>query len=138
MRVGVDDAGYAVAQVQHLQPHEHRARLLAWIVPQPGRRVGTWSWGEKHLVRRVHLDHVHESEHPLEASVRGALGVAIPQHLHEVRVVHLHDLVAAAVPEGEPLDLCQRVVVAHGRSAAVLRVPSLDEGKRILVIDRQE
>ena len=53
-------------------------------------------------------------------------------------MVHLHDLVAAAVPEGEPLDLCQRVVVAHGRSAAVLRVPSLDEGKRILVIDRQE
>ena len=128
--VGVHDAGEPVAEVQHLEPAEDG------VLPAAGIEIG--GGGREDLLQRMHLDHVHEAEHLLEARVGFPVGVTVAEHLHEVRMVHLHHLVGGVVPEGEPLDLGHGIVVVDGRAAAVLLARPLHEGKRILVVHRQE
>ena len=84
------------------------------------------------------LDTIDEAEHSLESAIGRAVGVAVAEHLDEVGVVHLNDLLSAVIPQSQPLDLRQGAVVVRDRPAAILRKRLLDDRKGILVIDRQE
>ena len=108
--VGVDHAGNAPALVQELEPVDDRVviRLSARL---DGRLV-------EDRVGRMNLDHVDMSEHARKARVRVAVAVAVVEHPADVGMVDLNELVAGAVPEGQPLDLDLGVIV--GRWAAAI------------------
>ena len=87
---------------------------------------------------RMDLDAINVAEHSLKSAIGRAVGVAVAEHLDEVRVVHLDDLFGAVIPQSQPLDLRQRAVVVRDGPAAILGERLLDNRKGILVIDRQE
>ena len=87
---------------------------------------------------RMDLDAINVAEHSLKSAIGRAVGVAVAEHLDEVRVVHLNDLLSAVIPQSQPLDLRQGAVVVRDRPAAILRKRLLEDREGILVIDRQE
>ena len=66
-------------------------------------------------VGRMDLDDVHVPVHAREAGVGLAVAVAVAEHPADVGMVDLDELLAGAVPEGQPLDLDLGVVVGRGR-----------------------
>ena len=65
-----------------------------------------------------------------------AVAVAVAEHPADVGMVDLDELLAGAVPEGQPLDLDLGVVVGGG-PAAVLGVGPHDQREGVLVVQRQ-
>ena len=130
MSIGVDHARHAVAEVEHLHPDKDRARRLA--------RIDALRRSEEDFVGRMDLDTIDEAEHSLESAIGRAVGVAVAEHLDEVRVVHLDNLLGAVIPQSQPLDLRQGAVVVMDRPATILRKRLLDDREGVLVIDRQE
>ena len=82
------------------------------------------------------LDHVDVAEHVREAGVGRAVAIVVVEHPADVGMVHLHQLVAATVPERQPLDLDGRVGVGV-RATAVLCVGSQNQREGVLVVERQ-
>ena len=128
MGVGIDNARHAIAQVHQLQPVKDRVPLLALV----GQLLGL----REDRGQRMDFDHVHEAEHLLEAAVGRAVQIAVRDHLHDVRMIDLHQLVGSVFPHGQPLDLHDRVDIRQ-RGAAILRARMRRQRKGVLMVDRQ-
>ena len=129
MRIGVDDAGNPPSLIEELKPVDDRV-VAGLPAGGPGRRP------VEDRVERMDLDDVHLPVHAREAGVGTAVAVAVAEHPADVGMIDLDELLAGAVPEGQPFDLDLGIIVGGGR-AVILGVGPHDQREGILVIERQ-
>ena len=84
----------------------------------------------------MNLNDIHEFEHSPVTTIRYVVDIGVAKQTRDVRVVFLHDFLAAAISEFEALNLLDGIGVG-ARPTTVLSVRVMMQRKRVLMIDRK-